>query len=154
MRVAGIDPGYGKKCAIAVVNEDESLIYLDSFSHSQASIEIGLAHKAVHFEQLFIEDTYLGKNVATLKKLSMVVGYIESACMLLEISVAKMAASTWQSALPGYSKTYGKERETLVIKLAHSMVSIPKKRINIDEAAAIHIALKGMRIMKLQETIK
>jgi len=154
LKIAGIDPGYSKPCAIAIVNEDEALMFLDTFKHHQASLEIGTAYKVCPFDLVCIEDTYLGQNVASTKKLSLVIGYIKSACHYLQIPVYDMAASAWQNPLPGFHKVQGKDRERLIIKYAYSMIHIAKKNINVDEAAAIHIALKAMRKYKAEEMYK
>ena len=149
MRIAAIDPAYGKPCTIAIVDEDETLVYLAKFKHSFSGLELSALKKQFKFKKLYLESNWYGLNVLTLQRLSEVVGWIRSAAMLNGIEIEMVSPRSWQNKIPGFNNTTGTVRANIIITLARSMARV-KGDLDADEAAAIHIGYYAIRKIKAE----
>ncbi len=149
-RIAGIDPAYRKPCAIAIVDEDENLLALESFSYHIAGLELSDYKRRFGINKIICEANWMGSNVATLQKLSEVLGWIRGAALLSEIEFERVAPTAWQNKIPCFRRVSPLMRDQVIISMAKSMASI-EQEISIDEAAAIHIAFYAIRRYKSEK---
>jgi Holliday junction resolvasome RuvABC endonuclease subunit len=148
LRVLGIDPAYGKKCAYAVANEHEDILSINGFDFKESLTEIESIHKnpvTGPIDVIALESNWLGINVATTQKLSEVKGWIWSAAQECGIPIENVHPASWQSKIPALDRMSGSQRRNWIISVAKSYFPFS---INIDEACAIHIALYKIRRLK------
>jgi len=149
-RIAGIDPAYRKPCAIAIVDENEELLALENFNYELAGLEIADYKRRFKINRIACEANWLGTNVATLQKLSQVLGWIQGAAILSAIEFEKVAPTAWQNKIPCFRRVSRLMRDQVIISMARSMASI-EQNITIDEASAIHIAFYSIRRYKSEK---
>jgi hypothetical protein len=150
MVVLGIDPAYGKKCAYAVIGQDERVLEHGKFQFQDAVLKIGELKKKHCIDALACEANYLKLNVATTQKLSEVLGWLQSAARANQLEFAVIHPLAWQSKIPSLKRLKGKFRENYIISLIFPFIPIPTMSIDIDTACAIHIGQYRLRRMKAE----
>lgn len=150
-KVMGIDPAAGKPNAYCVFQGDRVLEY-------------GMIRDYEHYQELLlefqprlvaIEGQYLDMNPKSFAQLVAERAILEYIASSLDFETLIVSPKSWQSAIQINIKTKrnSKERTRWIINVARSLV--PKcgfdVKMNIDEAAAVHIAAWASRNFKTKK---